>query len=99
MYLQIKGSLLKKNLNSDSMPSLQVKNLPQELYEALKVAAARERRSINQQAIVALEKGLKEETDVKAGRKKLLDKIESGKDTWKDWHTLDIVSLISKKKR
>lgn len=40
------------------MASLQIRNLPDELYEALKQRAHEERRSLAQQAIVALEEGL-----------------------------------------
>ncbi|MEM9723804.1 MAG: hypothetical protein AAGA10_31385 [Bacteroidota bacterium] len=76
------------------MPSLQVRNVPEALYQALKAAAKRERRSINQQAIVALEKGLEDQTELNLHRKKILDKIESEKERWKDWNSLDIVKLI-----
>jgi len=37
-----------------SMPNLQIRDLPQELYDALKVDAMIEQRSLTQQAIVAL---------------------------------------------
>ncbi|MEM6628831.1 MAG: hypothetical protein AAF694_04125 [Bacteroidota bacterium] len=76
------------------MPSLQVRNVPEALYQALKAAAKRERRSINQQAIVALEKGLEDQAELNLHRKKILDKIESEKERWKDWNSLDIVKLI-----
>ncbi|HQU71848.1 MAG TPA: argininosuccinate lyase, partial [Calditrichia bacterium] len=39
------------------MPSLQVRDLPDHLYQKLKDMAAAEHRSISQQAIVMLEKG------------------------------------------
>jgi len=36
------------------MPNLQIRDLPQELYDALKLDARLEQRSLTQQAIVAL---------------------------------------------
>ncbi len=39
------------------MPLLQIRDLPDELYEALRRKAAEERRSLSQQAIVTLSKG------------------------------------------
>lgn len=38
------------------MPSLQIRNLPGDVYEALRLRAAREHRSLAQQAIVELRK-------------------------------------------
>lgn len=76
------------------MPTLQIRDLPPELYEALKAAAKRERRSLNQQAIVTLENGLTGLAEIKARRRKIMDKIESERDQWKDWNTLDITKLI-----
>ncbi len=38
------------------MPSLQIRNLPDDIYEALRVRAAREHRSVAQQAIMELRK-------------------------------------------
>ena len=40
------------------MPILQIRNLPQELYDKLKASADASRRSLNQEAIVLLERGL-----------------------------------------
>jgi antitoxin FitA len=40
------------------MPTLTIKNVPDELYELLKQAAATNRRSINSQVIVCLEQAL-----------------------------------------
>ncbi len=36
------------------MPNLQIRDLPQDIYDALKVDAINEQRSLTQQAIVAL---------------------------------------------
>ena len=40
------------------MPSLTLKGLPEDLYERLKQAAVENRRSINREAIVCLERSL-----------------------------------------
>jgi len=40
------------------MPALQVRDMPDELYERLKARAAAERRSIAQQTVVCLEESL-----------------------------------------
>lgn len=42
------------------MPTLTIKNLPPELYERLKKSAERNRRSLNREIIVCLEKALLE---------------------------------------
>lgn len=41
------------------MPALQVRDFPDELYERLKVAAARDHRSIAQQTIALVEEGIR----------------------------------------
>lgn len=43
------------------MPALQVRDFPEDLYEKLKVLAAREHRSVAQQTIVAVEAMVSEE--------------------------------------
>lgn len=43
------------------MATMTIKNIPDDLYDALKRAAARHRRSLNQQVIVQLEAGLRVE--------------------------------------
>ena len=59
------------------MASLQVRELPELVYTRLKQAAESEHRSIAQQAIVILAKGLDVETDPKQRRRKLMEKIAS----------------------
>ncbi len=75
------------------MPTLQIRELPKKLYDALKDAAARERRSISQQAIIELEKALKVTEDYREKRQRLLSQIESAShefpkvdaETWLRW--------------
>mgnify|MGYP000267582757 FL=1 len=58
------------------MPSLQVRDLPEHIYEKIVQLAEADRRSITQETIVLLEKALEIEEENKKRRRKLLDKIE-----------------------
>lgn len=49
------------------MPALQVRDFPEDLYEKLKVLAAREHRSVAQQTIVAVEAMVSGETKAAEG--------------------------------
>ena len=64
------------------MPSLQIRKLPEALYEALKEAASRENRSLSQQAIVALAKGLEYPFLGKERRMEVLKTIEGRVTRW-----------------
>jgi plasmid stability protein len=57
------------------VPSLQVRDLPEHLYRKLVEKAASEHRSIAQETVVLLEKALEMETEKKAVRQKLLERI------------------------
>lgn len=59
------------------MPSLQVRELPEHIYLKLCREAENQHRSIAQQAIAALARGLQLELDPKARRKSLLTQINS----------------------
>lgn len=61
------------------MPLLQVRNVPDELYEKLKVTAANDKRSITQETIVLLENALEEKSDNMTRRRFLLNKIDKMK--------------------
>jgi hypothetical protein len=54
------------------MPLLQVRDVPEHLYRLLVRQAEKERRSIAQQAIAVLAKGLDVEADPKARRREAL---------------------------
>ena len=61
------------------MPLLQVRDIPEHLYRILAEQAERERRSLAQQAVTVLARGLDAELDVKARRQRVLRAIkESG---------------------
>lgn len=64
------------------MPILQIRNLPQELFDELKASAAASRRSLNQEAIVLLEMGLRKVTpDPRGAKDRLLRQLLSMGDT------------------
>jgi len=56
------------------MALLQIRDLPEPLYRKLAGEAAKQRRSLSQQAIAVLAKGLDMEADPKARRKEALRK-------------------------
>ncbi len=57
------------------MPTLQVRNLPEHIYNKIVELAEAERRSITQETIILLEKALEIEKQNKEYRKKLLEQI------------------------
>ena len=59
------------------MPSLQVRNLPEHIYQKIVKLAKSERRSITQETIILLEKALDLEKENKNNRKRLLKKIQN----------------------
>lgn len=58
------------------MYSLQVRGLPEDIYRELVRLAEKERRSLAQQAIAVLERGLAAETDPRERRKAVLEEIK-----------------------
>jgi len=61
------------------MPLLQVKDLPEDVYEKLSLVAAADNRSIAQETIVLLRKALGMKKERRARRKKLFEEIRSRK--------------------
>jgi hypothetical protein len=57
------------------MPLLQVRDFPDDVYEEIKFEAKRQNRTIAQQTIVLIKKGLGEEISNKERRRRLLDEI------------------------
>ena len=57
------------------MPLLQVRDIPDHLYRMLAERAERERRSLAQQAVAVLARGLEVELDAKARRQNVLRAI------------------------
>jgi len=58
------------------MPSLQVRELPEEIYRKLRDQAQNEHRSISQQAIVTLAKGLDIDLESSKRRKIVIARIK-----------------------
>lgn len=59
------------------MPLLQIRECPEEIYKKVALVAKRQNRTITQQVVVLLEKGLGQEESNIERRKQLLCKIES----------------------
>jgi hypothetical protein len=60
-----------------TMPLIQVRDVPDHLYRLLAQQAERERRSLAQQVVAVLARGLQVEVDAKARRRALLEAIQS----------------------
>ncbi len=74
------------------MPTLQVRDLPKDIYISLKMAADKENRSIAQQTIVLLKEALGLHKNNKLKRQALLDKIS--KKNYPSSDNVDTVLLI-----
>jgi len=61
------------------MPLLQVRDMPQDLYEKLSQVAASENRSIAQETIYLLKKALNYKEERIARRRKLLEEIKKAR--------------------
>jgi hypothetical protein len=59
------------------MPLLQVRECPEDIYKKVALTAKRQNRSIAQQVVVLLERGLGQEESNIERRRRLLNKLES----------------------
>lgn len=59
------------------MPSIQIRDLPEQIYNKIKNNAQKDHRSLSQQAVVTLKKGLGIDDDHKERRRILVDQIMS----------------------
>lgn len=59
------------------MPNLQVREVPMHIYGQLKATAAREHRSLAQQTLLTIERGLAVAGDAQERRRAVLDRIRS----------------------
>jgi plasmid stability protein len=59
------------------MPSIQIRDLPEQIYNKIKNNAQKDHRSLSQQAIVTLKKGLGIDENHKERRRILVDRIMS----------------------
>jgi plasmid stability protein len=58
----------------ETMPTLQVRDLPEEIYNQLNYLAQKEHRSLSQETIVILKEGITAKLGNKERRRKLLEK-------------------------
>lgn len=75
------------------MPLLQVRDCPEDIYKKITLVAKRQNRTIAQQIIVLLEKGLGQEQSNTERRKQLLARIEN-RNISEDAKKLDAVAMI-----
>jgi len=75
------------------MPLLQVRDFPADIYEEISFEAKRENRTIAQQTIVLIKKGLGEEVSLKEQRQRLLEEIMK-RDVPETAKAIDPVKLI-----
>jgi hypothetical protein len=75
------------------MPLLQVRDCPEDIYKKIALVAKSENRSIAQQVIVLLEKGLGQEQSNMERRRKLIERIESREVNLK-LREIDAVAMI-----
>ena len=76
------------------MPSIQVRDLPEQIYRKLQINAKKDHRSLSQQAIVTLKKGLGVDTNSKEHRQVLVDQILSRRISFGNAQLEDPVKLI-----
>jgi hypothetical protein len=62
---------------SQTMPPIQLRDLPDHIYRLLAERAEQQRRSLAQQVVVELARGLQVELDPRARRRALLESIRS----------------------
>ena len=75
------------------MPLLQVRDCPEDIYQKIALVAKRQNRSIAQQTLVLLEKGLGQEQSNSERRRQLLE-IIAARDIPQAVKDLDAVALI-----
>ncbi|MDQ7051683.1 MAG: hypothetical protein Q9P14_01815 [candidate division KSB1 bacterium] len=76
------------------MPSLQVRDLPEAIYQMLKQQARRERRTIAQQAIAILAREVKAPLDAKKRRREILDLLQTKAKALEAYKLTDPVRVI-----
>ena len=76
------------------MPSIQVRDLPEQIYRKLQINAKKDHRSLSQQTIVTLKKGLGVDTNSKEHRRVLVDQIWSRRISFGNAQLEDPVKLI-----
>jgi len=75
------------------MPLLQVRDCPEDIYKKVSIAAKRKNRTIGQQIVVLLEKGLGQEQPNVERRRQVLERIRTRKIA-DDIKKVDAVALV-----
>ena len=75
------------------MPLLQVRECPEDIYKKISYVAKNENRTIAQQIVVLLEKGLGQSESNMERRKRLIEKLET-REISSEIKKIDPVSLI-----
>jgi len=78
------------------MPSLQVRELPEQIYRKLRDQAKNEHRSISQQAIVTLAKGLDIDLESSKRRKIVIARIKEEVETYQQFELTSPELLVRK---
>jgi len=76
------------------MPSLQVRNLPEHIYQRIAELAKVERRSIAQETVILLEKALNLDNQAKERRRQLISLVVMESEADQSYNIPDPVSLI-----
>ena len=76
------------------MASLQVRDMPDQIYEKLKKEARKKHRSLAQQALITLAKGLETSDNPKERRTILLDSLSTEQRTNNQYNLSDPVKII-----
>jgi len=76
------------------MATLQVRDLPDQIYEKLKKEAKKKHRSLAQQAIITLAKGLDAPYNPKEKRSILIESLQAGNQNIKKYKLSDPVKLL-----
>ena len=64
--------------NNEGMALIQVRDVPDHIYRLLAEQAERERRSLAQQVVAVLARGLDVDLDARARRRALIDSLQAG---------------------
>jgi len=81
------------------MPALQIRDLPDDLYERLKRLSEREHRSLAGQATVLLERALSDENPERARREEAVDRIDDQREEWNNEPLPEPADLVAEDRK
>jgi len=94
--MHVDANCIQINILENTMPSLQVRELPEQIYHKIKREAHNKHRTLVQQAIVTLAKGLNVPLDPKKRRENLLNILKQNAEIISKYKLSDPVNLINK---